>query len=120
MFTEASFEVACVLEGLAIENPEAIKDVSAAALAGRPVGVAVTDRTKAPPFPVTLFLRPRTLVLGAGCLRGIDGEAFEQTALGFLARCGVSLLSVRAVATIEEKRTRARFCAFAKGTACRL
>ena len=99
-------------QGLAIENPEAIRDISAAALAGRPVGVAVTDRTMAPPFPVTLFLRPRTLVLGAGCRRGIDGEAFEQAALGFLARCGVSLLSVRALATIDRKQSEGAFLRF--------
>lgn len=101
-----------VSQGLAIENPEAIKDISAAALAGRPVGVAVTDRTIAPPFPVTLFLRPRTLVLGAGCRRGIDGEEFEQAALDFLARCGVSLLSVRALATIDVKKDEGAFLRF--------
>lgn len=99
--------------GCAIENPEAIRAVSSAALEGRSVGVMITERTLTPPFPVTLVLRPRTLVLGAGAKRGVDAEAFERAALGFLSRCGVSLLSVRAVATIDVKRDEpalVRFC----------
>lgn len=87
----------------AIENPQAIRSVSAAALAGRPVGVAVTERALTPPFPVTLLLRPRTLILGAGCRRGADPEAFEQFARDFLRDCGVSLLSLKGVATIDLK-----------------
>lgn len=97
----------------AIENPAAIKAVSAAALAGRPVGVAITERQIRPPFPVTLFLRPRTLVLGVGCKRDTDPDAFEENALDFLRQCGVSLLSVRALATIDVKKDEAalnRFC----------
>ncbi len=96
----------------AIENPGAIKAVSGAALAGRPVGVAVTERTIRPPFPVTLFLRPRTLALGAGCKKGVDPTAFEENALGFLRECGVSLLSVKALATIDVKKDEAALLAF--------
>ena len=102
-----------VAHDCAIENPAAIKDVSAAALAGRTVGVAVTERQMDPPFPVTLWLRPRTLVLGAGCRRDADPEAFEEKVLQFLKENGVSLLSLRAVATIGIKRDEpalVRFC----------
>ena len=87
----------------AIENPEAISAVSAAALDGRRVGVMITERLLTPPFPVTLVLRPRTLVLGAGCRRGVNGGRFEEYALNFLKSCGVSLLSVRALATLDRK-----------------
>ena len=87
----------------AIENPSAIKSVSSAALAGRAVGVMITERALDPPFPVTLALRPRTLILGGGCKKGVDPEAFEAAALAFLDKCGVSLLSVRALATIDLK-----------------
>lgn len=88
----------------AIENPTAIKDVSAAVLRGESVGVMITERNIKPPFPVTLTLRPRTMALGAGCRRGVDSAVFEKAALDFLDRCGVSLLSVRALATIDIKR----------------
>ena len=97
----------------AIENPEKIKEVSSASLAGRTVGVAITEREMDPPFPVTLWLRPRTLVLGAGCRRDCPPELFEETALRFLRENRVSQLSLRAVASIDIKRDEpalVRFC----------
>ena len=102
-----------VNNGCAIENPAEIKAVSAAALAGKQVGVAITERNIRPPFPVTLFLRPRTLVLGAGCRKGTAPEDFEGKAAAFLKDCGVSLLSVKALATIDVKkneRALSQFC----------
>ena len=97
----------------AIENPAAIKAFSAAALAGRSVGVAITERAIQPPFPVTLILRPRTLALGAGCKKDTDPAVFEEKALDFLRQCGVSLLAVKALATIDIKKEEPalnRFC----------
>ncbi len=88
----------------AIENPYAIKSVSSAALAEKQVGVAITERLITPPFPVTLFLRPRTLVLGAGCKKGVDPQAFERNALSFMRENGVSAMSLRALATIDIKK----------------
>lgn len=96
----------------AIENPSAIKSVSSAVLADRQVGVAVTERLIAPPFPVTLYLRPRTLVLGAGCKKGVDKELFEQNAVRFLRDNGVSILSLRALATIDIKKDEEAFTYF--------
>ncbi len=96
----------------AIENPSAIKSVSSAALAGKSVGVAITERQIAPPFPATLFLRPRRLVLGAGCKKGVDPYLFEQNALAFMRENGVSVLSLRALATIDIKRDEAAFTYF--------
>lgn len=101
-----------VRNNCAIENPVGIKTVSSAALAGKPVGVAITERNIKPPFPVTLFLRPRTLVLGAGCKRDTDPEAFEEKTSIFLKDCGVSLLSVKALATIDVKKEEAAFLRF--------
>lgn len=90
--------------GCAIENPSAIKHVSSAALARERVGVAVTERLMDPPFPVTLWLRPRRLVLGTGCRKDLPPEVFEEKAMAFLKENGVSLLSLRAVATIDRKK----------------
>ena len=98
----------------AIENPQAIKAVSSAVLSGGQVGVMITERDIKPPFEVTLKLRPRTLVLGAGCRRGTDAAAFERAALDFLDKCGVSLLAVRALATIDIKSDEHAFVTFAR------
>ena len=65
----------------AIENLEAVKQVSSAILEGRPVGVAVTEQEQPAPWPVTLWLRPRRLVLGAGCRKSSDPEAATKAAI---------------------------------------
>ena len=109
-----AIDVWAVKHDCAIENPAAIKAVSARALAGGEVGVMITERTLTPPFPVTLRLRPRTLVLGAGCRRGVDAQAFERAALDFLDRCGVSLLSLRALASIDRKADEQALIDFAR------
>ena len=98
----------------AIENKAAIQAVSAAALAGKSVGVAITEREIRPPFPVTLFLRPRTLTLGVGCKRGTDAAHLEDCFRAFLHENGVSPLSVREVATIDVKKDEAAILALCK------
>ena len=97
---------------IVIENPYAIKTVSSQALAGKSVGVAITERTIQPPFEVTLYLRPRTLVLGVGCKKGISPDFFEKKALEFLRFNGVSLLSVKALASIDLKKDESALCHF--------
>lgn len=98
----------------AIENPEAVKHVSGALLEGASVGVAVTCEDVPAPFPVTLWLRPKVLVLGTGCNKGVDPAKFEECALDFLAGAGVSVLSVRAVASIDLKKDEPAVKAFAE------
>ncbi len=87
-----------------IENPSTIKNVSGALLGGHAVGVAVTSENVPTPFPVTLMLRPRVLVLGAGCNRGVEPSKFERSAIDFLNGAGVSVLSLKALATIDIKK----------------
>ena len=101
-----------VSQDMAIENPGAIMAVSSRALAGKTVGVAITEREIKPPFDVTLYLRPRTLALGAGCRKGVDAEMFEKNALEFLRSNGVSLLSVKALASIDIKKEEPAFTRF--------
>ena len=107
-----AIDVWAVKNDCAIENPGAIKQVSGALLAGQRIGVAISERTIKPPFPVTLTLRPRTLVLGAGCKKGLDENLFEERVKEFLDKNGVSLLSVRALATIDLKQNEKAFLRF--------
>ena len=87
-----------------IENPSAVKHVSSRLLDGEAVGVAVTCENIGTPFPVTLFLRPKVLVLGAGCNSKTDPDEFERSAVDFLNGAGVSVLSLKALATIDIKK----------------
>lgn len=98
----------------AIENPRAVKDVSSRVLEGLPVGVAVTWEKVPTPFPVTLMLRPRVLMLGAGCNRNTDPAEFERSATDFLAGAGVSVLSLRALASVDLKKDEAAMRIFAE------
>jgi cobalt-precorrin 5A hydrolase len=91
----------------AIENPEAIKTVSAAMLDSISVGVAITDELfdeLSPPWPVTLWLRPRVMILGVGCRRGIEKKELSAAVGDFLKGAGRSILSLKSVASIDLKR----------------
>lgn len=97
-----------------IENPENIKRVSGSLLEGHSVGVAVSDSIHHAPFPVTLWLRPRVLVLGAGCHKGVDVNEFERSAMDFLDGAGVSVLSLKALSSIDIKASEPALIEFAK------
>ena len=97
-----------------IENPENIKKISSEILENHKIGVAITDELQPAPFPVTLFLRPKNLILGAGCNRGIDFEEFENAAKIFLESSGVSILSLKALASINIKSNEPALIKFAK------
>ncbi len=98
----------------AIENPELIKHVSGKILEGHEVGVAVTEQMQATPFPVTLILRPRNLILGTGCNKNTDPEEFEHAAKSFLDGAGVSVLSLKALASIDLKAQEKALVLFAR------
>jgi len=88
----------------AIENITAVKHISSAALDGEKIGVAVSEMTMPAPWPVTLWLRPRVLVLGVGCKRGTTFAALGGALDDFLAGAGVSPLSLWAIASIDLKK----------------
>ena len=93
--------------GCAIENIGAVKRISSSVLDGERVGVAVTDQLAPAPWPVTLWLRPRVLVLGVGCKRGTTMATLKSSLDDFLAGAGVSPLSLCAVASIDLKKDEA-------------
>ena len=87
-----------------IENLSAVKRVAAELLAGHDVGVAVCDELQPAPYPVTLWLRPQSLVLGVGCKRDVDPELMRSCFVEFIESSGYSPLSVSCVASIEQKK----------------
>lgn len=97
-----------------IENPENIKYISGSMLEGHSVGVAVTCENISVPFPVTLWLRPKVLVLGAGCHKGVSASEFERSARDFLDGAGVNILSLRAIASIDIKAHEPALISFAE------
>ncbi len=97
-----------------IENPNAIKKFSAEILENHNVGVAITHEIHNAPFPVTLWLRPKNLILGVGCNRGISINEFEDNVNDFLTGSGVSIHSLKAVASIDLKKNEAALIEFAK------
>lgn len=92
-----------VARNCAIENPVAVKTISAAALEGSEIGVAVTEELLDAPWPVTLWLRPRSLVLGAGCKKNTSFEKLLCAFDSFTEEIGVSRLSISAIASIDLK-----------------
>ena len=97
-----------------IENPSTIKNFSAEILEGHNVGVAISHEIHNPPFPVTLWLRPKNLILGVGCNRGISIKELEDTAEDFLKNSGVSIFSLKAIASIDIKSNENALIEFAK------
>jgi cobalt-precorrin 5A hydrolase len=60
-----------------------------------------------------LILRPRNLVLGIGCNRGIPADEIDEFVAAQLKRIFVSLKSVRCIATAAAKRDEAGLIAYA-------
>lgn len=112
--------------GMTLANPEAARDVSAALLADRPVGVASEFAVEGPlpegmtdgaaavglyigwdgrraPFPTTLYAIPPALALGIGCRRGIAQAALDAQVDAALHRIGSIRQAVQAVHTIDRK-----------------
>lgn len=65
--------------------------------------VVITNGRPAQPLANTMFLRPRNLVAGVGCRSGTTGEKILAALQQALDICRLSLLSLRAIATIDQK-----------------
>ena len=86
-----------------IENPENIKHISSRIIENKTVGVAVTEQNIPAPFDITLWLRPKNLILGVGCNKGINVLEFEKNAIDFLSDSGVNVMSLKKIASIDIK-----------------
>ena len=113
---------------LQIESMALAKEVSAALLAGQPVGfrsdvpvrgalppeltageaeigVCVTDDAEKAPYARTLRLIPRRYAAGLGCRRDKDPAEMERFFLARLADSGVPLRALRCIASVDLKRS---------------
>lgn len=63
--------------------------------------VFITNKVMAEPPPGALFLRPRNLVIGLGCRRGIEAAAVQEAVEEALRSAGRSISSVRLLATVD-------------------
>jgi len=136
-FSVDSFAVS---RGMAIGSMALAKDVSAAVLDGRFVGlksdyqvcgrvpscldlsetgdlgVHITSGFGKGPYLRTLRLIPKNHVLGVGCRRGTCKDDIKKMALSVLDAAGISIESVRAVASIDLKENEAGLVEFASET----
>ncbi|NLT09978.1 MAG: cobalt-precorrin 5A hydrolase [Ruminococcus sp.] len=121
-FSPDSFAAA---NGLIIEDMNVAKTVAAAVLDGEPVGfVSDYEYRKLPaelspdndsrigiyvgyrdirPFPVTLKLIPKNIVLGIGCKRGTKCSVIEKAVLSVLSSADLPIERVRNIASIDLK-----------------
>ncbi len=91
-------------------NVTFVRDVTA--LAGRTFDFIlwITDRVPPAPWPAdarrVLWFRPRSLVLGVGCERGVSAEALDDGLNRFLAESGFARASIGTVASVDVKARR--------------
>ncbi len=133
-FSVDSFAVS---RGMYIGSMALAKDVSAAILDGRFVGlksdypvcsrvppcldisetgdlgIHITSGFGKGPYLRTLRLIPKNHVLGVGCRKGIDKEDIMKTAMSVLDSAGISIESVKAIASIDLKENEAGLLEFA-------
>lgn len=111
---------------LRIEDMQLAKEVSAALLAGKPVGfcsnfpcygtlpegltekrtelgICITTNTEKTPYAKTLRLFPMRYAAGLGCRRGKSEDELEVFLLQQLTDCGVGIRELRCVASIDLK-----------------
>ena len=122
-------------QNCAVLEPERIKRVSGALLAGQtvrywspwpvagetPAGVKKADAPEAADFALTLtpqgealHLVPRIGVLGVGCRRGTTAQQLEEAFAAFCAASGLSPAAVCAAASIDLKKDEPGLAAFCK------
>lgn len=123
--------------GCTLADISRIKNISAALLAGEPVGfcsdfpicsplpagiscpnaqavgICVSLHTHKKPFACTLNIIPKIGILGAGCRKGVSPEAFENFVLEVLEEQALSPQCLRTLASISLKKNEPCLNAFA-------
>lgn len=79
-----------------------------------PVGICITQGSEQP-FPKTLQLIPRWLVVGIGCRRNTSEQAIAQAVQQTLEQAGLDIRGVCAVSTIDRKADEPGLLALCQG-----
>lgn len=66
-------------------------------------GICISENSETKPFPVTLNLVPKNLIIGIGCKRGISCETIEKRVSESLVSAEISAERICGVATIDIK-----------------
>ena len=75
-------------------------------------GICITANPEIPPFPATLFLIPRNLVLGIGCRKGISSGQISETVRKALNFAQIPENRLCAVSSIDLKKKEAGLLEF--------
>ena len=132
-FSPDSFAAA---NGLIITDMDAAKEIAAAVLDGEKTGIVseygyvglhrdISEDKECrtglyigskdiKPFPVTLRLLPKNIVLGIGCKRGTECETIEKAVVSALKKADITLERVTAIATADIKANEKGLLSFCK------
>lgn len=86
-------------------------------LGGREAAILITSRLDEVPIGIaerTLTLRPKEIIAGIGCGKGVGKSDIKKALLKAFNKAGLSILSVKAIATIDIKKNEKGLCALAK------
>ena len=75
-------------------------------------GICVGTNIDEKPFPVTLNLVPRNIVLGIGCKKGISADAINIAVNDVLEKNNIDINRISEVATIDIKKDEEGLCDF--------
>ncbi len=89
---------------LEVENTKDIVKINKAQLEAKTLGLAVSDELIEAPFDTSLLLRPKSLILGMGCKRGVSAEELYAFVKEEFKLWGLSLLSIKALVSHEIKK----------------
>ena len=97
-------EISCrVLDGekIGLQSDYELKNIPDIFTQNAEVGICISHENKRP-FPTTLNLIPKSVVIGIGCKKAC--ENIEESALEFLGKNNININSLKAVGTIDIKQ----------------
>jgi cobalt-precorrin 5A hydrolase len=83
-------------------------------------GICVSADAEKKPFPVTLNLVPRNIVLGIGCKKGTSAVTIANTVGAALEQSGIGINRVAYIATIDIKKDEEGLCRFCESLEVKL
>ena len=75
-------------------------------------GICVCTDTSEKPFPVTLNLVPRNIVIGIGCKKGTSADAISAVVNDVIEKNNIDIQRISEVATIDIKKEEEGLCEF--------